>query len=682
MENIFVEFLPPWVETGLQPAFYDKESGTVLQQTARMYARVNMLIRMFNRLSKNTKEEVERFEGVVNDEIERFEGNVNTEIETFERNVNGTVDDYIERFTTLYNYVHDYFDNLDVQNEINHKLDEMAGDGTLGEAIDTAYNIYYKNVTLIGKFYQKLCGNKNLVINCQGDSLTYGQDTVSADKRPADSTPADDGTPHTNTRASVTYPEELQADFDEVLGSGKVTVNNLGFSGDTAKMSYNRWTVNREADLALIMLGTNDSREGASWVPASYRNNISEYFEYLGYIIERYLDWNTAVILVTPPTFKEQSGDDMNGNNTTRVYDDALKMFAKKYNCPVVEASNNITADFDEVFYSDTIHFNGTGYKAFADRLFAIFCGTGIINPAFNLTTEHLINSSVNNPYMFGVHTSLMNAPAANNQTSNNKISYLTNGGRICYGCNIQYENAIVIPVSTYSNNTAFTVDFGSTQPLTSIKYTNNGVSYKNSISTFDMDTARTPARLREYILEAIRNNNYMMISSKGYHTIQVKNSHSTNVYFNGFIIIPLEEVSKYLNKVVFSLYETTLQDNEFKIPLNLINMLMWTNLVDARNGGGRWSISPILDINIFSGGGLVSYKINLPLNNAEAPIDASRISLINSGLVELMKYYDFDFADTSHGVKSTLATVEVDDTDLILTFDDYNTSNTSVSIN
>lgn len=114
MENIFVEFLPPWVETGLQPAFYDKESGTVLQQTARMYDRVNMLVRMFNKLSKNTKEE----------------------IESFEQEVNDTVDDYIERFNTLYNYVHDYFDNLDVQDEIDHKLDEMVSDGTMQEIID------------------------------------------------------------------------------------------------------------------------------------------------------------------------------------------------------------------------------------------------------------------------------------------------------------------------------------------------------------------------------------------------------------------------------------------------------------------------------------------------------------------------------------------------------------------
>lgn len=103
MENIFVEFLPPWIETGLQPAFYDKESGTVLQQTARMYARVNMLIRMFNKLSKNTKT---------------------------------TVEDYINQFNELHDYVHDYFDNLDVQEEINNKLDAFAQDGTLYRLIN------------------------------------------------------------------------------------------------------------------------------------------------------------------------------------------------------------------------------------------------------------------------------------------------------------------------------------------------------------------------------------------------------------------------------------------------------------------------------------------------------------------------------------------------------------------
>ena len=91
MENIFIEFLPPWVETGLQPAFYDKESGTILQQVSRMYAKINELIKNSNKISSE--------------------------------------------FTTLYNYVHDYFDNLDVQEEVNKKLDDMAESGDLATII-------------------------------------------------------------------------------------------------------------------------------------------------------------------------------------------------------------------------------------------------------------------------------------------------------------------------------------------------------------------------------------------------------------------------------------------------------------------------------------------------------------------------------------------------------------------
>lgn len=96
--NIFIEFLPPWIETGVQPAFYDKESGTVLQQVARIYAKVNQLIESFNDLSKNTTELIE---------------------------------EYITKFTELHDYVYDYFDNLDVQEEINNKIDDMVDAGTL-----------------------------------------------------------------------------------------------------------------------------------------------------------------------------------------------------------------------------------------------------------------------------------------------------------------------------------------------------------------------------------------------------------------------------------------------------------------------------------------------------------------------------------------------------------------------
>ena len=103
MQNIFIELLPPWVETGLQPAFYDKESGTVLQQVSRMYAKINQLI-----------------------------GSVN--------NQNKTIADYIQKFIELKDYVDTYFNNLDVQSEINNKLDQMASNGTLQEIISAYLN--------------------------------------------------------------------------------------------------------------------------------------------------------------------------------------------------------------------------------------------------------------------------------------------------------------------------------------------------------------------------------------------------------------------------------------------------------------------------------------------------------------------------------------------------------------
>ena len=93
-----INFLPPWVETNLQPAFYDLESGTCLQQTARMYDKVNQLVRSVNEQ-------------------------------------NETIADYIQQFIDLKDYCEDYFENLNVQEEINHKLDAMAENGTLTELI-------------------------------------------------------------------------------------------------------------------------------------------------------------------------------------------------------------------------------------------------------------------------------------------------------------------------------------------------------------------------------------------------------------------------------------------------------------------------------------------------------------------------------------------------------------------
>ena len=52
------------------------------------------------------------------------------------------VDTLYSAVKTLNDYVKDYFDNLDVQDEINNKLDEMAEDGTLSNIVGSVVHVY------------------------------------------------------------------------------------------------------------------------------------------------------------------------------------------------------------------------------------------------------------------------------------------------------------------------------------------------------------------------------------------------------------------------------------------------------------------------------------------------------------------------------------------------------------
>lgn len=65
-------------------------------------------------------------------------------------------EEYIAKFEELKTFVDTYFDNLDVQEEINNKLDAMVEDGTLQELIDNYLDIVFKgNIEVIFPLYGK-----------------------------------------------------------------------------------------------------------------------------------------------------------------------------------------------------------------------------------------------------------------------------------------------------------------------------------------------------------------------------------------------------------------------------------------------------------------------------------------------------------------------------------------------
>ena len=74
------------------------------------------------------------------------------------------VEELQDLYVELHDYVEHYFDNLNVQQEINNKLDEMAEDGTL--------------TTLIGNYVQPLIDNQNAIIANQTQTIQGLQTNV------------------------------------------------------------------------------------------------------------------------------------------------------------------------------------------------------------------------------------------------------------------------------------------------------------------------------------------------------------------------------------------------------------------------------------------------------------------------------------------------------------------------
>lgn len=92
MNNFYIKHLPHWVLTDLQPAFYDVESGTTLQQTAKMYGKVQELIDLYN-----------EFVTKVNKYIKDFEDGIIADFEEFRNCIIKVMNDYIETIDTKIN---------------------------------------------------------------------------------------------------------------------------------------------------------------------------------------------------------------------------------------------------------------------------------------------------------------------------------------------------------------------------------------------------------------------------------------------------------------------------------------------------------------------------------------------------------------------------------------------------
>lgn len=75
--------LPHWCITDLQPAFYDTDSRTAVEQTGILYAKVKELIDIYNAFVDKVNEHIEEFEDGTNKSIEVFTIGMRQEFQDF-----------------------------------------------------------------------------------------------------------------------------------------------------------------------------------------------------------------------------------------------------------------------------------------------------------------------------------------------------------------------------------------------------------------------------------------------------------------------------------------------------------------------------------------------------------------------------------------------------------------------
>lgn len=137
-----IELLPLWCVTDKYPAFYDTESATAIEQTAKLYGAMRTLQTEYNEMVTN-----------VNATITAFITDVNADQEEFENHITKIIHDYIamidekiklqdKRIEDTIIYIKEHITEV-----ANNVMKEAVENGTIQVA--TVYNEQNKKLSLI-----------------------------------------------------------------------------------------------------------------------------------------------------------------------------------------------------------------------------------------------------------------------------------------------------------------------------------------------------------------------------------------------------------------------------------------------------------------------------------------------------------------------------------------------------
>ena len=432
---------------------------------------------------------------------------------------------------------------------------------------NTAINIDYiktKQIENTRKFERLKNLKESFTICCKGDSLTYGHDTVSSDKRPAL-----EG--HSTTRASVTYPEALKTCLDTVYKTKQVTIINQGYSGDTVETCYNRWQTYSNSDVVILCLGTNDFR--------SY-NDISRFIKGLELLVIREILWGASVVLLTPPKMKYE-------DNVLNTYSKVIELVGLKYGITVVN-SEEMLSNYSYDIYSDDTHLNGKGYKIWGTRLAGLFVGNGY-HDIKKINSSDMLLSRLNADSVTYI---------SNCGKSNNKVCYtptekedgkgicseFSTNGEMIYSFYTEQDNMVCFLNGYIETNGEIdlTLDFDNTTQFLNSGWNVNNKGKISNLSTVTIKQVDLSGKFANKTNQ-IKNGTLLHIAKKGLHTIKIKLRNSPYVFVEGLEFLTWNEYY-LLNKLSYGSYYygvTKLFDGEEEVTTTEINVSELNNILN-----------------------------------------------------------------------------------------------------
>lgn len=442
-----------------------------------------------------------------------------------------------------------------VVEELTKKVDTLSSLKLLIDVNGTSYKtgdvinvdeVTRLNIIYMGQFLRNLRKGSPVTIACMGDSMTYGHDTSSSDRRIADATPCDDGTKHSFTRASITYPEALQKYLNKMYNDN-VYVINRGYSGDYVKRGIERWNKNHPSNLTIIMYGTNDSR--ASYVPEQYRGNIEQYLIWYEQAIVREILWGKAVIVFAPP--KLQSFGDLNVD----TFSNGLIQLCNKYKVPYID-TELFTVNYNSI-HSDGVHFNGTGYEVFGMKGASVLVSENLFKTQYVVGGTKLLNrQTIDNFVVKGSYsyntTSGAYTPSELNNTGGAVLN-LNPGSSVTYSFYCNEDDLFVLPyIYTGADKIKIVLDHG-------IKAQENSLDASIGMGAKPLDNNKQTLEFTNTSTLLIDKNEVytngiecLRIPTKGWHTITLINEHSQStggtLVVNGIEFINYDVYANYVN--------------------------------------------------------------------------------------------------------------------------------------